>query len=327
MRALLSFLLLAGPLSWGAMALDLPQVTGSNYVMWSIGDYVKNPTEENWYKPGTLKPLMASYHLSPETVQKQLSVMKSNGQKKISLVYWYVPVAAPNSSIVFNGHHVYSEKGEIHPQIKNNIALLAADIAKNGFESVTVRMGPQGMAAADQWKKWEEGYYQTHWNLLKNLRTEFQNGFKNTKVKILFDLAGEQGGLEKGMSLAFCQRLWTDYVKEFGVSDTVGFSVAFLVSRVRNLLKIYDSVKAYPVAIALDIYGNEYNQLRDLYEEVLQSRGNSIPLVIMESFYRDKNTVRQIQLAARDYQLNITDIYQWPLMRGGPPHFSMDYPQ
>src|SRR5215510_14396376 len=62
---------------------------GSNYPMYSVGNYLDYPTDSDWFIPYNLRPVIGTYHLAPDTVKKQLERMFENGQRKIALDLWY----------------------------------------------------------------------------------------------------------------------------------------------------------------------------------------------------------------------------------------------
>ena len=62
---------------------------GSNYAMYSVGNYLEYPTDSVWYIPYNMRPVIGTYNLAPDTVKKQLAIMFANGQRKIALDIWY----------------------------------------------------------------------------------------------------------------------------------------------------------------------------------------------------------------------------------------------
>jgi hypothetical protein len=65
------------------------EIGGSNYPMYSVGNYLEYPDDSVWFIPYNLRPVIGTYHLAPDTVRKQLAIMYNNGQRKIALDLWY----------------------------------------------------------------------------------------------------------------------------------------------------------------------------------------------------------------------------------------------
>jgi hypothetical protein len=73
-------------------------VGGSNYVLWSAGQYLTTPDDATWYGPNGVKPVVGTYHQAPATVRAQLDQMAAAGQRKLAIVIWFAALT-PGSGV------------------------------------------------------------------------------------------------------------------------------------------------------------------------------------------------------------------------------------
>ena len=115
-------------------------VGGSNYVIYSAGDYKTDPTPENWRTQ--LKVVIRDFHLNPQLVQEQISKMYLNGQRRIALMYHYAEMDAEVHKV--QPMHVDRvADGKVEAQTIQNIKDLVQVISETGYEEIFFRFGPQ----------------------------------------------------------------------------------------------------------------------------------------------------------------------------------------
>ncbi len=195
---------------------------GSNYAFYSVGSYLDTPTQDNWNKYLNMRPVIGTYHLAPDTVKNQLAVMYANGQRRLALDLWFsnsMPLADFQDSS-FCTHLVNSRYGRLFPQQQDNLKDLLHDIDHQGFQVIVLRFIQQGVSDPVSWTAWDDQAYSTNWSFISNTINLIQNEIAGLHVKVIYDLGGELGGLDIGMSRQYTKRLWTDYAKKPMVRTT-----------------------------------------------------------------------------------------------------------
>jgi hypothetical protein len=306
-------------------ARTLPERGGSNYVMIGIGDYLNNPTNEIWYTPGALKPVVGTYHQHVSRVRRQLRTMYANGQRRLALMIWIEDLHRAGHGLV-HGHLIDASGGRIAPQHQKNLEALIADVARARFSGLTIRFATQGSLSPSHWSSWNESAYQTSWNFIVNTKRAADAAAKRSSIQLHYDLGVELGGLEAGQARAYTRRLFRDYRHVFGAHAN-GFSLAFNRARLERYIDDMRNVGATVPALYLDMYGDVFAALQST-AKALQAKGmKRKPIVIQETHYNDARTNQQIWRARSELGLNIRAVYQWPLHRGArAKHFSMHYP-
>jgi len=319
--------LLPLPLEIGGSRYPLER-GGSNYPMYSVGQYLSSPTEETWYAPGNMRPVIGTFHLAPDIVRQQLHTMYTNGQRRIALSLWFADFSSHktirNGEVY--GHMVNSQYGRLLPRHEANLKSVLQLIQQIGYEEVVFRFGSQGNSAPWGWRQWEEDHYQKNLSFIISTRAIVEDVLGHTPVKVTYDLDGELGGRQKGQSRRYLVRLWRDYTARFGATRTFGFSVAAAPGRFAQLITDLDQAGLRPAEYAADMYGNEFRHLSHIERELQDAHEGGKPLVILETFYNDATTAAQIDEACRTWK-NIRTLFQWPLARDAShPRFSVHYP-
>jgi hypothetical protein len=302
---------------------------GSNYSFYSVGTYFDFPTDSVWYIPYNMRPVIGTYHLAPDTVRKELSIMYANGQRKIALNLWYSDLSADGNladSAVY-GHLVNSKLGRLLPQHESNLKSLLNDIVAQGFNEIVFRFATQGDSDPRGWGAWDESKYLNNWSFIENTITTIEDQLKDKPVKIFYDLDMELGGLEEGQSIQYATRLWKDYTDIFGTHHTVGFSFAVASGRLTEAISVFDKAGKRPDLYAFDIYGDEFNTFSYLKNELEAAGEASKPMIAEEVYYNDPETFAQIIESRNMLHLNIKYLLQWDLARGTPNNkFAAQYP-
>lgn len=299
------------------------EVGGSNFVMYDVSMVPWNGSL--WYQPLALRPVIGTLHYDPERVLAELTVMKSRGQKKVSLLLWHMYMGATYDNVY--GHVVASNGGALSSQHAANLTQLLGYISQLGFQEVQVRFGPQGGNDPGQWVNgWDEPTYQENWNFLLNARQIVEEALSKTRVRRTYDLGAEMAGLTNGQYPTYARRLWSDYTYSFGNDDTYGFSVAAYPGRLAAFIANLDLTGSRPNSYAIDLYGDEYQQLTVVRNELAAAGDLGKSIIIQEDYYNDADSYQQIVQAKNALGLNIRTIMQWPLQRGGPNSaFSVNY--
>jgi hypothetical protein len=301
---------------------------GSNYPMYSVGNYLSYPTDSDWFIPYNLRPVIGTYHLAPDTVRKQLATMFANGQRKIALDLWYSDFSRDANLVdsPLYGHVVNSKLGKLMPQHEANFRALLGDIQSQGFDEIILRFDTQGDSDPRGWTNWDDSKYQLNWSFISSTKSIVQ-AVLGKSFKVLYDLDGELGGIFNGQSAQYAQKLWHDYIQAYGSHNTVGFSFAVAPQRLTNAIAIFDKEGKRPDIYAFDIYGDEYNTFAYLKNEMIAAGESQKPVYAEEVFYNDPLSFSQILLARSMLPLNIRFIIQWPLERGATQsNFSIQYP-
>lgn len=303
---------------------------GSNYVMYSIGDYLHTPTEENWYRPGVLRPTIAAYHLDSLTVHEQLATMRAGGQRTIALVLWYEDFTLHGDRVGIDtyGHIVDSSTGSLHPQHASNLADLLRAIRRAGYEEITFRFATQGRSNPRNWTSWSAASYEKNRRFVWSTRAVVEGALSGGSARVLYDLDVELGGIHHlGQGRRYTVQMWKDYVRAFGNRNTVGFSIPVGAGVVAAALRDFDEARARPQYLAVDLYHEEYRSLEHVSREMRRAGAQNIPVIVQEVFYNDSTAAHAVRRAREELGLPIMYVMQWPLQRGSShPHFSVHFP-
>jgi hypothetical protein len=306
------------------------QVGGSNYVAYDVGKYLTTPTQQIWFTPGTIRPVIGTFHLDSMKVKHQLTTMYANGQRRLALVLWYGDFsndARIRDSLVY-GHVVNSELGHLMPRHVANLVRLLQLIRDAGYREIVFRFATQGASSPKDWATWDSLRYNSNWNFTFTTRDLIEDALAHSRVRVTYDLDLEAAGVERGFARSYNARLWQAYAAKYGIDRTVGFSVSPLSGRLTNALADYDQAGRRPPEYAFDIYGNELQTLTYLRKELLAGGESEAqkPIIVLEDFYNDTLSASAIAQSRIQLRLNIRTIFQWPLARGAKqPHFSMHY--
>ena len=307
---------------------DIQSVGGTNFAFYKIEDEYLERNEPNaWWKPGVLKHVVGAYHMQPEDfIRQTLSEMYQGGQRKIAIVLWHTnigkdkaasgskwtgPVPAGYEHIY--GHTIDSAGGTLCAQHQKNLKAILELIQKAGFESVTIRFAAQGVNNPMEWNAWQETYYQENLSFILSTKRMADKTLSG-RIPVYYDLGLELGGLE-GFCTEYTTRLWQEYTRKFSSDDTIGFSFAVEPGRVRRMVATYKASGCYPVAYPLDVYYKSDQALAYVADEFCKAGLDNPPLIIQETFYNDAQTFRELEMAAKQYYLNILYIMQWQVER------------
>jgi hypothetical protein len=303
---------------------------GSNYPMYSVGNYLDYPTDSDWFVPYNLRPVIGTYDMAPDTVRKQLAAMYAGGQRKIALDLWYLDFSLygnPSDNPV-NAHIVNSKLGKLMPRQESNLISVLEDIENTGFNFIILRFATQGDSAPIGWTSWDRSKYNSNWSFVRSTIHTVQQQISGKSVQVIYDLELEIGGVTTGQAVKYSTQLWHDYIQEFGPHNTIGFSFSFTnTPKIATAMQSYDQAGVRPDIYGFDIYGDEFNALSELKSELDGAGEGKKPVFIEEAYYDDTQAHEQIMQARQSLNMNIKWIMQWPEQRGAyQDNFSVQYP-
>lgn len=337
-------------LAWCLACLDCAAAKpvnygGSNHFLYAAGSANGFGTENSWYLPAlNIRPVLGTWHLDPELAIAQMRAARKSGQTAYVLPIWSAALAECESDKCNDGvkdgvwgHVVNYQEDGLNQQHQENLIEIISKASELGFKRMVIRFFHND--AIHKANEWDESLYQRIWGYIRNthLLAQNQQSKMTSKMEILYDLAGEFGGLEMGQGRQFNTRLWQDYVALFSSDDTLGFSFAYAPGRFGRQRQWYGST--LPKWWAFDIYPGSIEMVKSrptvaeasqkmaasltsIHQEMAELRNQ--PLIIMETFFNDEGVKNGIQTAIKEHRLiNIDQVSQWPTTYGSG-HFSRD---
>jgi hypothetical protein len=302
------------------------EVGGSNYVMYSVAESYRIKNEKNiWWVPGVLEPVIGYYHRKDDDfIRHQLRTMYANGQRKIAVLVWIGAFDGDADDPDMNnmvdgllGHCIVMENGELREQHIKNTRDLIALIQKTGwFNELIFRFAFQGCAGPEKWKKWNENQYQHNWRAIVELRGSVEQALTGSGMKVRYDLGAELGGMEGEYIPMFTSRLWKDYTRAYGRTDSYGFSIALHPGRVARMLKVFQEVGVYPDVYAIDVYDHLEQWLPEAVKEFHNAGVPRPQIIIQETYYNDPEVLALLQKSGKEYGIDYLYLMQWPLAKG-----------
>ena len=288
---------------------------GSNYPF-----YVQNL--ESW--DGNQRVVVGQYNLAPGLVEAQLRQMYKTGQRNIALILWYLPFGNSNTPAdgVIDGAFMDSSGGRLSAQNQANLTAVLGLINQIGYSQVTLRFAPVGVASPTGWgNTWNEAVFEQDEAFVFSTRQVAEAALAGSSVTRTYDLGVEVGGVPHllnpdgvtytdGQSPSYTTRLWGDYVRNYGASDSYGFSIAYDFGKLTTAIAEYDRAGTRPSAYAVDVYGND--QLWYCYQELVGAHETAKPIVLQEASYNDAGQMAAIQNQLLHIPLVISHIDQWP---------------
>ncbi len=308
---------------FGDIIITPKEVGGSNYVMYDTQGYRETDT---WSSPDNLKLVIGHYHLSPSKVNAQLRAMFKNGQRKIAIVIWYNDFTVdPN----IDRHTIQSNSGRLPSQQEQNFKNVLGQIKNIGYNEIIIRFAGQGSSDPGGWNNWQEPQFQKNWNFIYNtINTAETTLGSPSSIKRVYDLGVELGGLTKGQTIPYVDKLWRNFSFRFPNLKSTGFSIAYAPGRLDRLIKTLKATGRTPNEYAIDIYDGVTNGLQRIKNELRSNGESSKTIVIQETYYNDAQNYQILIDAIKNNALNVRYIMQWPLRRNyHRRHFSENYPQ
>jgi hypothetical protein len=297
-----------------AFVVGLTPAKAGSVQQWGGSDYVFVDTDpEQLHDPDAMRD-NSRFHTPPcefdaraDAVKRDLAAMRASGQRKLGLMVWFTHVQSEQDC---KGFLANSAGGRLAPRVDGNLERLVSEAGKEGFDEVQIRFAPMGPNWPKDWPAWNEDMYRENWGVIRSTVAALLQ-IKGPRLR--FDLGVE--GVARGESDAYIHRLWGDYSKTFPPASSYGFSVAMAPGRVSRLLRDMRESGPAPTELALDIYQNPGRALATAARE-MHAEGVDIPIIIQETFYNDAGTYQELRDSARDNNVRLRTIMQWPLKPG-----------
>jgi hypothetical protein len=232
-----------------AVADFLSEPGGSNFVFISQHEYSRLPLGSaetgncSAYAMGDARSVIAVYDVAKTAVDAKLRSLYAAGQRKISLVLWHFfnqYTYAPPQTTYLNAYcEMVFADGVLTNQHQTNLSALIATIKTIGFTQINFRFAPMDISDPMGWSSWDEAQFQSNWNLIwqtRQLIYQSLNSVPGANPRVLFDLGLELGGMwaipapyapaNPQIFQQYVNTLWLVYTYNYGVSDTIGFSIA-----------------------------------------------------------------------------------------------------
>jgi hypothetical protein len=272
-------------------------------------------------------PAIGTFHLFPDKVAADLQSMFEHGQRKISLLCWYMPITWPVENHQWH-HAIDSSGGVMSEQHQQNVISLINLITEIGFNQLHFRFSAQGdVAMADRWPEWNAAQFNENWNFVHSVRNLVDAN--KGGLKVVFDLAAEYARMELGTSpimQLYCRRMWKLYTAAHGPDDSCAYTIIHGGTGLTKMLNVFKKVTPRlrnPGCYCIDSYGHEYSALTDAATVLTAANEIAKPVYIQETFYNDATSYADIKRAVAETHLNFQGIFQWPELRD---HEHGDFP-
>ena len=288
-------------------------------------------------EPGNV---LTDYHVPAARQQaiNGLVNMRAAGQERVAIVIFHLRANPPSTDGTVNGTILDSSGGNLHKRFRSNLTTMLGDIKAAGFKEVLLRFGPQGGNDPRSWNGFNESLFQENWNLIANIVPIIINSGINYRVdlmvegmpraKILFGQIIADQPADQDWS-DYTRRLWGNYVGQFGLENTVGFSMISdddaqrLDARIEHMNTIYrvNGVIVLPQTLAVDLYGTanaDEGEIFRRYSDELDAEGLfDVPMIVAETYYNDPIAARSIAEAMMLTGRTVPYLLQWPVKRVG----------
>ncbi len=281
----------------------------------------------NWYRVDGCNRdpygVVAQYHIDKPTIDAQLADMYANGQRRLRLMiyHWDGHTFQNGVSVAYNGPAsgtlLDAPSGELSQQSQDNLANLLASIKSHGFEEVEVAMGPQGANNVGTWPQWEEEYYEQNWKALVRVRSIVVASGMGYRLDLMNEGIPSKAWAFYANQLRYTQRMWKRYVEEFGIDDTVGFSMVPTVDVASEVPNVY-GLNPYPPAYDLHFYDDAYASFSAVFKE-LNAQPVRAPWIIGEAYHNDSHEAEGLRKAIEHTGQRVRFLMQWPAVGNGNP--------
>jgi hypothetical protein len=191
------------------------------------------------------------------------------------------------------------------------------------------------------WSSWDEAQFQSNWNLIwqtRQLIYQSLNSVPGANPRVLYDLGLELGGLwavpqpygplNPQVFRLYVTTLWSVYTSNYGVSDTIGFSIVPAFSgQISAQVSAYDSTAGgRPNAYGFDMYGNvdavaagdysSFDTQIDFISSELGSAGELSKELFVQETYANSTRARDALSRASKKGISFRYLLQWPYRAG-----------
>jgi hypothetical protein len=248
--------------------------------------------------------VIAEYHLAKVEIDGMLETMYKNGQRRLRL-----PICHTNGGN--DGVELDSAGGGPSWQNAQNLVHLLDKIKSVGFEELLVAFMPGGVngswiTSGDGWNENGPGGYQENWNFICAVKSLVDAA----GIPVRYDLLNEGIPLpQQPAQLAYCKRLWSNFVGCFGRDNTIGFSLNVdNLSRIGQMATVYQGT--YPWLQDIHFYDPS---LIPVVQAALRAVGIDQGWIIGECFYNDADCAATMKTHIRACKQIIFFICQWPI--------------
>ncbi len=313
-----------------------PDGLGSGQILGAGGSNYPFSVQNYGVWDGNERVLVGTYHLDPTIVEAQLRQLYKSGQRKVTLIIWYMPFLDSNTPLAGQASQwpdvwvawLNSSGGHLSTQTQQNLQAICTLVQQIGFNQLTVRFGPIGSTANPTlWgATWNEAAFEQDEAFVFNTRQLVETSMASSGITRMYDLGIELAGIPHtlntngatyadGQSPAWTARMWSDYVRLYGKADSYGFSVAYLYSYLTTAIAEFDRAGTRPLTYAFDTsFGTD---VWSIYQELVAANEQAKPVIFQEVGYDDPVQMQGIQTELQHVPLTITSVSQWPVNTTG----------
>lgn len=279
---------------------------GSNYNWYQITNCDREPY-------GVIK----NFPKGKAVIGKQLTQMRAAGQQRLRFGIFHHH--GPDSGTLMN-----STGGKLSPRNTQNLRDFLAAVRAAKFREISVSIHTNGVNNPNGWTDFRDDLYNENLQLIRYIRPILTAA----KIPYRIDLGAELiPDINQPRTLEYAQKLWRAYTDEFGLADTVGFSViGSRPTRIANIPKVYGDRP--PHLLDLHLYGSpefgdEYQLLTKAHQQ-LNALGYRQGVVISETYYNDATAANGLRKAIDETGRRVYWVTQWPLSRTKPCNEHVD---
>ena len=287
--------------------------------------------------------IVRTYH-TPGTrrlVRSQLAAMRKAGLSSLRIILWNMTDDTGQRWGVLP-----SAGGRLSEPYRSNLVRFASDVAKAGFQRLTVAFspqwtnnpigeyGPSGLIA----DRWDPSKFEENWSFIADARRlvepvgptdtrwDFFQESPPTRYQPAFIVERMNGQIRE---------MWTRYVRAYGGDDVTvstiikGPGTEVAVDRLQHLLDAIRSTGlGYPTWF--EVHGDWtspdlYQELRAIDETLTANGLTTQPLVVGESSYENAATASDVTRFMATSSRRIDEIYQWWQRSSNGPCYSAPY--
>jgi hypothetical protein len=334
-----------------ALADFLSEPGGSNLVFISQHEYTPLPLGSAEagncaaYAMGDARSVIAVYDVAKAAIDAKLRSLYAAGQRKISLVLWHFfnqyTYAPPQTTYLDTYCEMVRVDGILTSRHQANLSALIGTIKTVGFTQINFRFAPMDVSDPMSWSSWDEVQFQSNWNLIwqtRQLIYQSLDSVPGVNPRVLYDLGLELGGMWAIPELyapanpeifqQYVKTLWSVYTYNFGVSDTIGFSIVPGFSgQISAQIAAYDSNgSGRPNAYGFDLYGDaasvatgdysSFDVQLDFISSELGTAGELSKELFIQETYANSALARNALSQAPQKGISFQYLFQWPYRAG-----------
>lgn len=287
--------------------------------------------------------IVRTYH-TPGTrrlVRSQLAAMRKAGLSSLRIILWNMTDDTGQRWGV-----VPSAGGRLSEPYRSNLVRFASDVARAGFERLTVAFspqwtnnpigeyGPSGLIA----DRWDPSKFEENWSFIADARKLVEPvGPADTRWDFFQESPPtryQPAFIVERMSSQISE-MWTRYVRAYGGNDVTvstivkGPGTEVAVDRLQHLL---DAIRSAGLGFPtwFEVHGDWsspdlYHELHAIDETLTANGLTTQPLVVGESSYENAATASDVRQFMETSSRRVDEVYQWWQMRSDGPCYSAPY--